>query len=189
MSTASLRAELRALRRALPAASQHRNASAVAARLTAADWLQRSRCVAFYSASDGELDPQPLLADCLRRGTTCLLPVVGAAHTLQWARYSADSVLTANRYGILEPAEPRHCQPLASCDVVVVPLVGFDRNGQRIGMGGGYYDRALATLSAATTTVGLAHSNQEIAKITPQTWDIPLHYIATERELICAKPR
>ncbi len=189
MSTASLRAELRALRRALPATSQRHNASAAAAQLSAADWLQRSRCVALYTASDGELDPQPLLADCLRRGVTCLLPVVGAAHTLQWARYRADSALVANRYGILEPAEPRHCQPLADCDVVVVPLVGFDRSGQRIGMGGGYYDRALAALSATTITVGLAHSGQEVAKITPQAWDIPLHYIATERELICAKPR
>jgi len=189
MSIDTIRAELRALRRALPATAQRAHAVAVAQRLNDADWFQRAQRVAFYLASDGELDPESLLTSCHQRGVRCLLPVVGANRSLRWAQHSPGGALLANRYGILEPAEPRDWRPLADCQVVVVPLVGFDRAGQRIGMGGGYYDRALAPLNADTITVGLAHSGQELVRITPQPWDIPLHYIATECELICAKPK
>ncbi|MDC0524023.1 5-formyltetrahydrofolate cyclo-ligase [Porticoccaceae bacterium] len=80
-----------------------------------------------------------------------------------------------------------------SLDVLFMPLVGFDRQGNRIGMGGGYYDRALAFMkeqeNPSLTLVGLAHSIQEVPQISSQSWDIPLHLIATEKELICARPR
>jgi 5-formyltetrahydrofolate cyclo-ligase len=74
-----------------------------------------------------------------------------------------------------------------------MPLVGFDRLGNRMGMGGGYYDRTLAFMSehhsGKPKLVGLAHSSQEVELISQQSWDIPLHVIATDREIICVKQR
>jgi 5-formyltetrahydrofolate cyclo-ligase len=126
----------------------------------------------------------------------CFLPIVGPNKTnnLYFGPFDANTKLKPNRYGILEPSfdEEKIVFP-QSLDVLFMPLVGFDRQGNRIGMGGGYYDRALAFMkeqeTSSLTLVGLAHSIQEIPQISSQSWDIPLHLIATEKELICARPR
>ena len=74
-----------------------------------------------------------------------------------------------------------------------MPLVGFDRHGNRLGMGGGYYDRTLSFMSMkkspAPQLVGLSYSFQELPKIVAQDWDIPLDYVVTEKEIICAKAK
>jgi 5-formyltetrahydrofolate cyclo-ligase len=74
-----------------------------------------------------------------------------------------------------------------------MPLVAFDRRGNRMGMGGGYYDRTLAFMAGGRRLqpklVGLAHSGQEINQISQQSWDIPLHLIATNQEIICARQK
>ena len=126
----------------------------------------------------------------------CFLPIVGPNKTnnLYFRPFDANTKLKPNRYGILEPSfdEGKIVFP-QSLDVLFMPLVGFDRQGNRIGMGGGYYDRALAFMkeqeTSSLTLVGLAHSIQEVPQISSQSWDIPLHLIATEKELICARPR
>jgi 5-formyltetrahydrofolate cyclo-ligase len=78
-------------------------------------------------------------------------------------------------------------------DIILLPLVGFDRSGNRIGMGGGYYDRTLAFVAAgnrpAPTLVGLAHSSQEVSSVSTQKWDIPVNQIITDREIICARQK
>ena len=77
-------------------------------------------------------------------------------------------------------------------NVVFLPLVGFDRSGNRIGMGGGFYDRTLANSTLQNRhplLVGLAHSCQQMDPIEHQTWDIPLQKIATDQEIICAKQK
>lgn len=191
MSTESLRRQLRQRRRAISPAAQQRAATAVAEQLQQQRWFAAAHRVALYSASDGEVATQPLYNGCQRRGSDCLLPIIAPHHQLLWALWQRDAILTANRYGILEPPAPGQLLALTACQVVVVPLVGFDRDGNRIGMGGGYYDRALGALASSNRpiTVGIAHSCQEVAKITPQKWDIPLDYIVTERELLCAKQK
>ena len=97
-----------------------------------------------------------------------------------------------NKYGIREPESPTLVD--ANClDVVLMPLVGFDRTGNRIGMGGGFYDRTFQFLSGRKKTkpllIGLAYSIQEVANIPNRPWDIPLNFIATENEIICAKQK
>ena len=191
MATDTLRTELRNQRRTLSDEEQRTAAQAVAKQLDQQTWFHSAKQLALYSASDGEISTHPLFQSCTARGSACLLPIIEPQRQMRWALWSETSPLAANRYGILEPASPHSYASLQSCQVVVVPLVGFDRSGNRIGMGAGYYDRALADFDSQRRTVfvGLAHSCQEVAKITPQAWDIPLDYIATERELICAKPK
>ncbi len=94
----------------------------------------------------------------------------------------------ANRFGISEPrtiATPLYANQLT---LILLPLVAFDRSGNRLGMGAGYYDRALQALKHQVGTrpllIGLAHSFQEVEKIDAQTWDVPLDAILTDLEYI-----
>jgi len=189
MATDTLRTALRNQRRTLSDEEQRAAAQAVAKQLDQQTWFHSAKQLALYSASDGEISTHPLFQSCTARGSACLLPIIEPQRQMRWALWGKKSALVANRFGILEPASPRSYASLQSCQVIVVPLVGFDRSGNRVGMGAGYYDRALAEFDSERRAVfvGLAHSCQEVAKITPQAWDIPLDYIATERELICAK--
>ena len=108
---------------------------------------------------------------------------------LHFAQYKDNSVLTTNRFGIFEPClKQAKISPPWSLDLILMPLVGFDRSGNRLGMGGGVYDRTLAFMAKnnkpSPQLVGLAYSFQEIAQISPQKWDIPVSRIITEKEII-----
>ena len=146
--------------------------------------------------NDGEIDPALILSSANQLSKQCFLPVIDpkSENSLYFASFNANTKLQPNRYGILEPVFiDSEIQPVTKMDLLLMPLVGFDRTGNRMGMGGGYYDRTLAFMKGiekpALTLVGLAHSGQEVSQISSQSWDIPLHLIATEKEIICVKPR
>jgi len=102
--------------------------------------------------------------------------------------YSANNLNTLNRYGIEEPNASDSPWPANAFDVMLIPLVAFDRNGTRIGMGAGYYDRAMQALAHQTSTkpylVGLAHHFQEVSSLKRESWDVPLDAILTDHEFI-----
>ena len=151
--------------------------------------------VAGYWAVGGEV---PLLAAYARlraREQTYLLPVIVGENSLQFAPWQAGAPVRANRYGIPEPEiDTAHLLSAGAVDLVLVPLLGFDRAGNRLGMGAGYYDRTFAFLRdaprpAQPVLVGIGYHFQEIDALTPQPWDVPLDFIATDRELIsCTEP-
>lgn len=92
-----------------------------------------------------------------------------------------------NKYGIPEPlCEVNNVIPIDQLDLVFVPLVGFDAKGNRLGMGGGYYDRTLQNVSQTDSAkiVGLAHDCQEVAELPIESWDIPLQLIITPTRII-----
>ncbi|MFI3245632.1 MAG: 5-formyltetrahydrofolate cyclo-ligase [Ferrimonas sp.] len=146
------RQQLRACRRALTDEQQKQAAIGLAGYLPDHPWLQHASYVALYVAADGELDPQ-LLAEVLHtRGKTLVLPLLHpfAPQQLLFQRYLPHMALQSNRLGILQPALAMNdVVPLFQIDVLLMPVVGFDLNGTRLGMGGGFYDRTLATLAAA----------------------------------------
>jgi 5-formyltetrahydrofolate cyclo-ligase len=145
-------------------------------------------------ANDGEIDPSTIVDICLKSSKKCFLPVIHPSkiNRLHFARYRQNSQLIANRFGILEPSlRTTKMVPPWSLDLILMPLVGFDRRGNRLGMGGGFYDRTLAFTARgqhpAPRLVGLAYSFQELESISPQIWDIPVDHIITEQEIIGAQ--
>ncbi len=189
-SLASLRRRLRAARARLAPAERIAAANAVAERLEQlAEFLVDQR-VAGYWAVGGELPLHAAVARLRARGQSYHLPVVAADHSMRFAPLLPNAALHANRYGIPEPhcAESELLAP-GAVDLVLVPLTAFDRRGHRLGSGGGYYDRSFAFLReaarpASPLLVGIGYSFQELPGIESQVWDVPMDYIATERELI-----
>ncbi len=155
--------------------------------------LRRVQRIALYWPADGEVDVRPLLHHAQRHGKTCYLPLVQPQHTtwgrgqLWFGRYQPGDRLQPNCFGIPEPANRTLC-PVWQLDVIVLPLVGFDANCQRLGMGGGFYDRSLAPLRQRhcgrhPRLLGIAHECQRVAHLTARAWDVPLDAVITERRI------
>ncbi len=110
---------------------------------------------------------------------------------MRFAPYEKNTRLRKNCFGILEPVyQKKQLKPARQLDLVLAPLVGFDGQGNRMGMGGGFYDRALQHLKQQSTAgnlrpkyVGIAHEVQKVAQLESHHWDIQLHAIITERQL------
>ncbi|NCC29253.1 MAG: 5-formyltetrahydrofolate cyclo-ligase [Gammaproteobacteria bacterium] len=190
-----LRRALRASRRALSSRSQRNHSRLVARLLRREIRFRRARRIAAYWPADGELDPRPVLNDALADGKAVYLPVLGkriegrSRVKLRFVRWIAGETMRPNRFGIPEPTRRgRHIRPARHLDQILVPLVGFDSACNRIGMGGGYYDRTLAYLKGRRfwrrpRLIGVAHECQRIETIAPAPWDIPLDAVVTERRI------
>ena len=156
----------------------------------------RSRHIAFYLPNDGEIDVTPLLQRALAMGKQCYLPVLSPLyHNRLWfAPYHHCAPLVANRFGIPEPqCNWRDTRRVWTLDLVLTPLVAFDAAGNRLGMGGGYYDRTLSYLARRQhwrkpRLIGTAYSFQEVEALPHQSWDVPLEGIATEASLLFTTP-
>jgi len=186
----ALRTALRARRAAIPAAERVAAAQALVAQLERIPEFLTDRRIGGYWAVDGELPLAALMNGLRARNQQYCLPVVGAGRTLRFAPWSPGVAVRPNRYGIPEPAvAPGGTLAPAELDLVLVPLLGFDRHGQRLGFGGGYYDRSFAFLAgradvAKPLLVGVGYACQQVRPIEPQPWDVRLDYVATERELL-----
>ena len=105
---------------------------------------------------------------------------------LRFAPWRAGEALVANRYGIPEPADTRHALPADAMTMIVMPLVGFDAHGHRLGMGGGWYDRSLAFrrnhASPPPWLVGAGFAVQQVDALRAEPWDVPLDAICTESD-------
>lgn len=193
-------AQRRELRQRL---ADQRQALPPAQRIAAAQGLRRSleqlpeyltdARVAGYWASRGELPLNLVMLPLAARGQQFLLPVIGEHKQLRFAPWTAGDAVQANRYGIPEPVDPTELLEPFQLDLVLVPLLGFDRRGNRLGYGGGYYDRSFAFLNEQVRPtepllVGVAYAFQELPEVEEQAWDVPLDFVATERELIDCTP-
>jgi 5-formyltetrahydrofolate cyclo-ligase len=186
-----LRRTIRQARRALTPREQRDHGVAVADRLTRHPLFLRSARIGAYLAADGELDPLPLLHAALAAGKRCFLPVLHpfAGPSLWFCEWRDGDPLVPNRFAIPEPM-PHRRQPHRAwqLDLLLVPLVAFDARGNRLGMGGGYYDRTLAYLRQRShwhrpRVFGLAHALQRVDALPKNAWDIPVDGVITEREM------
>lgn len=185
-----LRAELRARRKALVASDRIAAANGVANSLDQlADFLVDPR-IAGYWAIDGELPLHIVVANLARRGQHYCLPRITGQRQLSFVQWRSGADLEANRYGIPEPVcTGGDLIAPADVDIVLLPLLGFDRQGHRIGYGGGYYDASFAFLHERSEAqrpllVGVGYAAQQVDAIEPAAWDVHLDYVATETELI-----
>ncbi len=190
-SKADLRRTLRAKRKALSHAEQRAAANRLAANIAGVRLFLVSRRIACYLPHDGEIDPGKIMQRIWRMGKTCYLPVLPrlSRDRLWFAKALPGMKMTRNRYGILEPAVPaRELVRAKELDLILMPLVGFDRNGNRLGRGGGFYDRSLQYLHGRLhrnkpRLLGLAHDFQRVETLDPDPWDIPLAGIVTDKAI------
>ena len=177
-----MRNELRRLRRGLSPGQQQNAAASLLARIRDLDCYRASARLACYMAIDGEAAPAQLLAHALERGKSCFLPRVAGADRLDFVAYKAGDQLVESNWGIPEPILKEAVDP-AEFDLVLVPLLGFSRDCQRLGNGRGYYDRAFAfrleNPDPRPLLLGLAHECQLVESLPAQPWDVPLDAVAT----------
>jgi len=181
---ASLRRTLRERRLALPAAARIAAAQALPAHFDAApDLFAHPGYVAGYWAVGGEL-PLHALQLRLHAGQVWCLPCVQDDGTLAFAPWRAGDPLATNRFGIPEPDVARaSLLPADEMHLVLMPLVGFDAAGNRLGTGGGYYDRSFAfrlRAPAPPLLVGVGHAFQQVPALVAEPWDVPMDAVLTE---------
>ena len=183
LSRQQIRKDIRQRRRALSAEQQAHYAINAAARMMAYPPVVMAKTVALFLSFDGELDTRPLIEQLWRSGKRVYLPVLHpfSAGNLLFLHYHPHSELVVNRLKITEPRlDVRDVLPLAELDVLVTPLVAFDRQGQRLGMGGGFYDRTLQNWRRyGLSPVGYAHDCQRVEQLPVEEWDIPLPAVIT----------
>ena len=196
MSGDDMRRELRIKRNKLTSLEQQHSANVLARLISDEQLLNNVKNIGIYLENDGEIGTSHIINMALKSNVSCSLPVLDftAQNNLCFVLYDKGTPLNKNKFGILEHSlnEKNSIDP-AKLDVIFLPVVGFDRSGSRLGMGGGYYDRALEFTKLhkldKPKLVGLAHSIQEIKSIHRQVWDVPINFIATEKEIICVKQR
>lgn len=183
LSRQQIRQQIRERRRALSAEQQQRFALQAAERMMAYPPMVLAHTVALFLSFDGELDTQPLIEQLWRAGKRVYLPVLHpfSPGNLLFLHYHPQSRLMLNRLKIREPElDVRDVLPLAELDVLITPLVAFDASGQRLGMGGGFYDRTLQNWQQyRLQPVGYAHDCQQVETLPSEQWDIPLPAVIT----------
>jgi 5-formyltetrahydrofolate cyclo-ligase len=182
----ALRRQLRNARNRLSDAERKMAEAEVAHRLRTLSCYRKANRIAAYIGCKGELDPFPWLQRAHKDGKQCYLPVLHPFQTgrLWFVRWTPDMALQPNRFGIPEPIKHANRCAAQWLDMVVVPLVGFDAAGHRLGMGGGYYDRSFAFRRLrqrwqGPLLVGVAHDVQQVAQLAVQPWDIQLDQVVT----------
>ena len=188
ISRKELRQTLRQARRELHSLARIEREAAILRAIRQHPRLKRLRHLALYWPSDGEVDLRPLL-NMQSAAQQRYLPILVRGSRLRFAPWSNNSPMRPNRFGIPEPRTHRreHLRP-NQLDAVLMPLVGFDAHGNRLGMGGGFYDRSFAFRHARRRwrkplLIGVAFELQRCPPLPAAAWDVPLDGIVTEHGL------
>jgi 5-formyltetrahydrofolate cyclo-ligase len=183
LSIEEIRTRICAQRKTITPQAAASAASAACRNLLQLHEFAEARRIAVYLPVNGEIATEALIRAAWQQGKYVYLPVLQPDRSLLFTLYSPRSTMRMNRYHIPEPELTADFPPQPACamDILIAPLVAFDRQCQRIGMGAGYYDRSLADCGADTPLrVGLAYEIQRVASIPVREWDIPMHKIVTE---------
>jgi len=194
INRSSLRRHLRQKRRQLTAHQQKLASRQVCQLVRQQPWFIKASSLAVYMAADGEVDPLPIALMAQGMGKKVYLPVLHPLNTnhLLFIRFTPQTPLEKNRFGILEPRlkgyglkRANSCR-VQALDLLLMPLVGFDSQGGRLGMGGGFYDRTLAIRPnefKRPKLIGLAHECQKVEQLPLEPWDVPLTGIVTPSQV------
>ena len=181
-----LRRQMRRRRKGVAPDERRRAARALAAGALRSILLTRAQHFTCFLSADGEIDTSVLIAKLHRMRRTVWLPCLGKPK-LRFRRFDAKTPLKRGAFNILEPASGPF-RSAKKMSVILTPLVAFDASGQRLGMGGGYYDRTFAHRLQRKAynrpkLIGVAFSIQEAPNVPSDHWDVPLDGILTEQGL------
>ncbi len=186
-----IRKDMRQRRAQLSTKTIRQASQSISRRIQRHPAFKASQSTAAYLPCAGEADPQPIIQGAWERGQSIYLPRVLDGKHMHFVSYRADTPMVLNRYGIAEPnvhaSQEIHVHDL---DLILLPLVAFDRHGTRLGMGAGYYDRALAVRLRRRRwrkprLIGLAYDFQEVeGGLQRESWDVPLDAVVTENRWI-----
>lgn len=175
------RADLIGRRTALPRETRHRVRQTVAESLLLELARADGGCIGFYWPIRGEINLRPLLTDCVAAGFRAALPVVVAPDSpVEFWEWTPDTRLVRGFWNIPVPHRRRPADPT----ILLVPLVGFDGEGYRLGYGGGYYDRTLAAMQPRPRAIGVGYDLGSLPTILPQPHDIPMNAVVTEAGIV-----
>ncbi len=183
------RASLREARQELSQEQQETASVALFTLVGSQDFFRVAQRIAFYQATDGEIAPRRLLDLALSEGKSCFLPVIAQDNPefVSFSPYDASTELVPNKWGIDEPPAPEVLVPATNFDVVFVPLTGFSKDGFRLGMGKGFYDRSFSfkifNRRSSPLLVGLAHECQLIDSFPVESWDVRLDAVCTDKKI------
>jgi 5-formyltetrahydrofolate cyclo-ligase len=189
-----LRAQLRAQRRAVPPHEQASASRQFARILRRSQLLRPGRRIATYMAHDHEADPRMIVRLAQRNRCELYLPAIAdyRRRRMEFRRYTNDAQLRRNRFGIAEPQRAAPRIAVRHLDVILLPLVGVDPHGTRLGTGAGFYDRCLHHLRAGRRwrrpkLIGLGYEFQRVGTLAAGAWDVPLDALVTEKGLYAFK--
>ncbi|WP_039907820.1 5-formyltetrahydrofolate cyclo-ligase [Candidatus Regiella insecticola] len=182
-----IRSEMRQRRASLLPEQQEFAAKMVTRRVINHEKIQHAKNIAVFLSCDGEIETQPLIKQLWFLQKQVYLPVLhpfSKGHLL-FLHYHANTPLIVNRFKIPEPQlDVRTVLPLAELDIILTPLVAFDRQGRRLGRGGGFYDRTLQYWQqSGFYPIGLAHDCQLVDELVAEDWDIPLPEVITPAQV------
>lgn len=192
----NLRKACREKRNQLSPEQQFNHAKDASHLLLRSNWLQRPKRIAVYFSQDGELNTEHLIQALWQRNHQVFLPVLKTlrGRHMAFAEYTPQSELAPNQFGILEPQiQNQYHLTGQQLDLVLMPLTCFDLKGNRIGMGGGFYDRTFQFKRGQSDRhnrpklIGWAHACQQVEQILPEAWDIPLEGLVTEERIYTFK--
>jgi 5-formyltetrahydrofolate cyclo-ligase len=181
----ALRENLRRTRRDLSQDQQTIASQDLFAAVRGLDIFTNARRLAFYKPMDGEIDPSMIIDLALAEGKSCFLPVIADTNPefISFAPFNKETQLHKGKWGIAEPPLPETPVPATDFDVVFVPLVAFDKNCFRLGMGKGFYDRTFSfkifNRQARPLLIGLAHECQLTEPFEVHSWDVRLDAVVT----------
>jgi len=185
----SLRQILRKQRRQISHSRQQQHSQSIIQYIIHSPLYKNSHHIALYLAADGEVDLSSMIEQLFNDNKKIFLPIILSKKNsiMHFQLFDNETPLEKNCFGILEPVyQENRCIAVEHLDLILAPLVGFDEFGNRMGMGGGYYDRALQPLidkQIKTQFFGIAHEFQKVQHLQANHWDIPLHGIITEERM------
>jgi 5-formyltetrahydrofolate cyclo-ligase len=140
--------------------------------------VQMAGTVTAYYSVGGEPDTRGLVYALWKRGTYVLLPLLRADGELDWASYEGPDSLVPGPRGLREPGEtPRGVEAVARADVVLAPALAVDRTGNRLGRGGGSFDRALARVGPLIPVIGLLYDGELLGHVPAEPHDVPVRAV------------
>jgi len=188
-SKTEIRREIRDKRHNLPSDVREQAALDICDFVSPLPVFQDSQHIGVYLSSDGEINPHRLVELAWLQGKSCYLPIIDSKgeNLMRFVHYTSNTEFFLNRYNIPEPVhEPEELLDANILDLVLAPLVAFDDQGNRMGMGKGFYDRTFEFVRQTQKPflMGLAHSCQQVDFLESAEWDIPLNGLATEEQLL-----